>query len=328
MKSYQRIDHKITSYKPTKYTSSTNNTRSNKENISSINYNQNNEIRRVIKPSISSSNCSLQKNKMPITPIHRNNSNTKIISAHSGINKNNIIENNNNKRKYIVTIIDRRQKFLENSKIQQRSPSFTRLPYQQKIENKSFDKSYDLGQSRSQNRIYNKNNPKIETNNKINKIPTSLVVNINENQKNISDRSNIYNNWKNNNQNNQERLSTEPKANHNIYISGSSQNKYIEDKNKKPDNPQRQILVQHKRMNSSKTGISEDLNMIENKLLRNQNKYEINKKEQKNPIYKNYIINNNKYNILNNLNQEQKNLRKPFDNLDSRKDNSFKIYIK
>ena len=177
MKSYQRIDHKITSYKPTKYTSSTNNTRSNKENISSINYNQNNEIRRVIKPSISSSNCSLQKNKISITPIHRNNSNNKIISDYSGINKNNIIENNNNKRKYIVTIVDRRQKFLENSKIQQRSPSFTRLPYQQKIDNKSFDKSYDLGQSRSQNRIYNKNNPKIETNNKINKIPTSLVVN-------------------------------------------------------------------------------------------------------------------------------------------------------
>ena len=241
MKPSQRITQIITSSKPNKYINN------KKENVSPVNNNQIKEIKettKTMKPSISSINCSMQKNGVHLTPIKRNNSNVKITINNSKIN--NISEaleknkNNDNKRKYIVTIIDRRQNFLENKNIfQLRNPSFSKIPQiQEKIENRTRDKSFDLGQSHSQTKIninINKYNTKIINNYKINKIPISNVFNNNDYQKK-SDRRNIYTSYNssnnNNNQNEQERLSTEPKNNNiAIYISGSS-NKYNEFKTK------------------------------------------------------------------------------------------------
>ena len=113
MKPSQRITQIITSSKPNKYINN------KKENVSPVSNNQIKEIKettKTMKPSISSINCSMQKNGVHLTPIKRNNSNVKITINNSKINTN-ISEaleknkNNDNKRKYIVTIIDRRQNF-------------------------------------------------------------------------------------------------------------------------------------------------------------------------------------------------------------------------
>ena len=145
MKSNQRMEQKIISYKPYKYLI---NNRDNKENIAQINNQQKREIKNVIKPSISSINCCLKKNIIDITPMKRNNSNTKIVSTHPVINNNNLEGNNNNKRKNIITIIDRRQNFLDKNNRnndQQRHPSFSNiLQMQEKKENRKRDKSFDL----------------------------------------------------------------------------------------------------------------------------------------------------------------------------------------
>ena len=221
----KRIEHKITSYRPYKFNTSTEYSKNNKENISKNNNIQNIEVNRIIKPSISSNNCTLKNNNIPITSIKRNNSNTKISITHPVLNKK--LESNSGKGKYIVTIIDRKQKILDNNKnnnnLQHRNPSFTRLPHYQNIENKKpLDKSFDLGQSHSQTRIYNKYIPK-NIANYSNNYKTSVINSINNN--NIiqrTERRNIYNSNINNYQNNQERLSTEPRNNYNIYVLGSS----------------------------------------------------------------------------------------------------------
>ena len=325
MKSNQRMEHKIISYKPYKYLISN---RDNKENISQINSQQNREIKNVIKPSISSNNCRLKKNIIDITPIKRNNSNTKIVSTHPIINDNNLEENNNNKRKYIFNIIDRRQNFMENkNSIQQRYPSISNITQiQEKKENITRDKSFDLGHTYSRTKInidmnkYNisKNTPNYKI---INKIPISNITNNNNEYQKKSDRGNFYN-ISNTipNSNEQERLFTEPK-NVSIYISGSS-NKYTNAKIRKNEVIQGQKPIQHNRMYSMTTGGREDLNKIENKILSGNNKIQddINKKQENKTLYTNYVINSNRYN-KNNIIEEENKLRKSYDNIKSKNEN-------
>ena len=324
MKSFQRYQQIITTNKQNKLITN------KKEKVSPVNNNQNKEITKTMKPSISSNNCTIQKNVVHITPIKRNNSNTKITITHSNIpnisealndNKNNI-----NKRKYIVTIIDRKQNFLENkNNLNQRHPSFSKIPQiQEKIENKTRDKSFDLGQSHSQTKIninINKYNTKIINNYKINKIPISNVFNNIDYTKKNTDRRNICNPINNsNNQNDQERLSTEPRNNIALYISGSSNiNFESKNKNKKEEIPKSQIPIQHKRIYSMKTGSREDL--VENNLLRINYQKPNEKKNEQKSIYNNYITFTSKYN-KNNTNKEENKLRKSFDNSNITNDNS------
>ena len=305
-----------------------------RENVSPVNNNQNKEKTKSMKPSISSINCTIQKNGIHITPIKRNNSNTKITITHSNIpNISKALEeskNNINKRKYIVTIIDRRQNFLENkNNLQLKHPSFSKVSQiQEKIENKSRDKSFDLGQSHSQTKIninINKYNTKIINKYKINKIPISHVFNNIDYTRKNSDRRNIYNPINNNNQNDQERLSTEPKNNVAMYISGSS-NKYSDSINKNNEMPKRQIPIQHNRIYSMKTGSREDLNIIENNLLRNNYQKPNEKKNEQKSFYNNYITFTSKYNDKNNINTEENKLRKSFDNSNLTNDKSSLVY--
>ena len=269
MKSYQRYHQIITTNKPNKYITNKN------EKVSPVNNDQNKEITKTMKPSISSNNCTMQKNGTHITPIKRNNSNTKITITRSNISNEsealNVNNNNNNKMKYIVTIIDRKQNFFENkNNLNQRNPSFSKIPQiQEKIKNKTRDKSFDLGQSHSQTKIsinINKYNTKIINNYKINKIPISNVFNNFDYTKKNTDRRNIYNPI-NNNQNEKERLSTEPRNNIAMYISGSSNINFdSKNKNKNEEIPTRQIPVHHNRIYSMKTGSREDFNKIENNI--------------------------------------------------------------
>ena len=168
MKAYQRIEQKITKYqRPI----SSHNSNNNKENISQMNYRQNKENKKLIKSSISSINCRLPKKEIQITPIKRNNSNSKITSNHQTV-KSDLDDKKINKRNYIVTIVDRRKQYLENkNNFVQRHQSFSRnQQIGQKIENKVRDKSFDLKQSYSQTKIDNKYLQKTTSNTKINTI--------------------------------------------------------------------------------------------------------------------------------------------------------------
>ena len=273
MKAYQRIEQKITKYqRPI----SSHNSNNNKENISQMNYRQNKENKKLIKSSISSINCRLPKKEIQITPIKRNNSNSKITSNHQTV-KSDLDDKKINKRNYIVTIVDRRKQYLENkNNFVQRHQSFSRnQQIGQKIENKVRDKSFDLKQSYSQTKIDNKYLQKTTSNTKIN---TITVKNNNKENKQNSEKRNIFNLNKIE-KNDQERLSTEPVKNYSIYISGSS-NKYSDTKNKKNDTSNNQMLKPIKTIYSIKTDKKEQRNINENNNKRN-NQISTNNK----PIY-------------------------------------------
>ena len=325
MKSYQRIDQKNISYNRYNYQNSSDNQKVKNEIISRTNYNQNKEIKRTIKPSISSSNCSSQNNKIHITPIKRNNSNSKINIIVPDY-KNHINKQSINKNKYIVNIIDRRQNFLDyKNNLQQRNSSFSKFPQEQKIEHKALDKSYDRGKLHSQFIIdskYNNNKNIITTNYKSIKVPISIQINNYENQKLNSERSNIYNNWKINS-NDKERLSTDPKNNYNIYISDLS-NRNTKNNNKEYENQQKRKIIKHNRIYSLKTGNTDDFNKIGNKLLGKNNANIYINRQENTKIYHNYVTNSIKVNN-NNLNSHENKLKKSFDNTDRRKDNSLII---
>ena len=324
MKSYHLIEHQKPEYNRYNYNISSEKQKNKNEIITLVNYNQNKEIKKTIKPSISSSNCSSQNNKIKITPIKRNNSNTKIKAVLPEL-KNNINKKYNTKNKYILTIVDRRQNFLDyKNNQQQRNSSFSRFPPQQKVDHKIIDKSFDYGNLHSKSIIDKKydNYNNFTANYKNNKTPLSIKINNNKWQKQNCDRRNLYTNL-NINSNDKERLSTDPKTNYNIYISDSS-NKYISNNYKKNENQQKTNIIKHNRIYSLKTGNREDLNKIENKLL-GKNNINLNSKRQENKkIYSNYIMNTLRLNN-NNLDSEKNKLRKSFDNTDLRNDNNLII---
>ena len=297
MKAYQRIEQKITKYqRPI----SSHNSNNNKENISQMNYRQNKENKKLIKSSISSINCRLPKKEIQITPIKRNNSNSKITSNHQTV-KSDLDDKKINKRNYIVTIVDRRKQYLENkNNFVQRHQSFSRnQQIGQKIENKVRDKSFDLKQSYSQTKIDNKYLQKTTSNTKIN---TITVKNNNKENKQNPEKRNIFNLNKIE-KNDQERLSTEPVKNYSIYISGSS-NKYSDTKNKKNDTSNNQMLKPIKTIYSIKTDKKEQRNINENNNKKKIKKQKLNYLKENFPIQKN--LNKNKNKILNNLFFENK----------------------